>query len=123
MKNVMIIIGVVIVFLGVGLTGCKKKEIDETDLVGTWMNTASQGYSWKSIILNADGTAALTYWNNNTAGFCTWKVSGGKLVVTDVADKVLIDLDFKLGNGKTKLVLTGTPENVVMTGDGTYIKR
>ncbi len=122
MKNGLMIIGVVIVLLGVGLTGCKQ-EISQGDFVGSWVNTASQGYSWKRITLNADDTAELIYWNNNSAGPCTWKVEAGKLVVTDATDKVQIDLDYKFGGGKTKLVLSGTPENVVMTGDGTYLKQ
>lgn len=122
MKSKIPFIGIMIVFLGIGLTGCKQ-EISESDFVGTWANTAAEGYSWKSITLNGDGTAELTYWNNNTAGPCTWKVEAGKLVVTDAADNVHIDLDFKFGGGKTKLVLSGTPENVVMTGDGTYLKQ
>jgi hypothetical protein len=27
------------------------------------------------------------------------------------------------GGGKTKLILSGTPQNVAMTGDGTYIRQ
>jgi hypothetical protein len=122
MKNNILIIGIMMVLLGAGLAGCKQ-ETSKTDFVGTWMNAAQEGYSWKSITLNEDGTAELTYWNNNTASPCTWKVEAGKLVVNDAADKVLIDLDFKFGGRKSKLVLSGTPENVVMTGDGTYIKQ
>jgi hypothetical protein len=117
------IFGVVTVFLFFvfGLSGCKE-EITESSFVGTWVNTATEGYSWKSIMLNEDGTAELIYWNNNTAGPCTWKIGEGKLTVTDEMNKALIDLSYKF-RGKTKLVLTGTPENIVMTGDGTYIKQ
>jgi hypothetical protein len=104
-----------------GLIACKE-EIGDEYLVGTWVNTATEGYSWKSITLNLDGKAELIYWNNNTAGTCVWKISDTKLIVTDEAGKNLIDLEFKL-RSKTKLVLSGTPENVVMTGDGTYIKK
>ena len=122
MNKRLVIIAATLAFLGAGLAGCKQ-EINDGDFIGTWMNTASRGNSWKSITLNADGTAELTYWNNNTAGPCGWKTEDGRLIVSDAAGKVQIDLDFKFGGGKTKLVLSGTPENVVMTGDGTYLKQ
>jgi hypothetical protein len=86
------------------------------------MNTATSGYGWKSITLNANGTADLTYWNDNTAGPCTWALTEEKLVVTDEAGKVQIDLNYQFKIEK-KLVLSGTPKNVVMTGDGTYLKQ
>jgi hypothetical protein len=107
--------------LCLGLSGCKQ-EVGDENIVGTWMNAATEGYSWKSIVLHADGTAELIYWNDNTAGSCMWKISNEKLIVTDESGKNLIDLSYKL-RSKTKLVLTGTPENVVMTGDGTYEKK
>jgi hypothetical protein len=116
------IIGVVLVCMGIGLIGCRQ-DISQEDFLGTWVNQADRGYSWKKITLNLDGTAELTYWNNNTAGPCTWKFKAGKLLVADSANKVLIDLEAKFRGGKTKLVLTGTPKNVVMTGDGTYLRQ
>jgi hypothetical protein len=112
---------VIILVIFCGMSACKE-EIGSENLVGTWMNTATEGYSWKSITLNADGTADLLYWNNNTAGSCMWKTSDTNLIVTDEAGKNLIDLRYKF-RSTTKLVLTGTPENVVMTGDGTYLKK
>jgi len=120
--NRMFIFGVFFLCVVLYLSGCKREEISESSFIGTWANTATEGYSWKSITLNGDGTAELIYWNNNTAGPCTWKFDEEKLVVTDEANKTLIDLSYKF-RGKTKLVLTGTAENVVMTGDGTYIKQ
>ena len=104
------------------LWGCGKVVVDRDLFVGTWVNTATSGYSWKSITLNADGTADLTYWNDNTAGPCTWAFTEEKLVVTDQAGKVQIDLNYQFKSEK-KLVLSGTLKNVVMTGDGTYLKQ
>jgi hypothetical protein len=121
MKKHILVFGIVMMFVSIGLSGCKV-EVDESSFVGTWINTAEEGFSWKSITLLEDGTAELIYWNNNTAGPCTWKISEEKLIVTDEADKALIDLNYKFRN-KTKLVLSGTPENIVMSGDGTYIKK
>ena len=121
MKNHILKFGVIAVLAAIGLSGCKV-EVDESSFIGTWLNTATEGYSWKSISLHEDGTAELIYWNNNTAGPCTWKISEDKLIVTDEANKALIDLNYKF-RSKTKLVLSGTPENVVMSGDGIYIKQ
>lgn len=104
------------------LWGCGKIAVDEGFFVGTWVNTATTGYSWKSITLNADRTADLVYWNNLTAGPCTWTFTDQKLVVTDQAGRAQLDLHFRFKNAKT-LVLSGTPKNVVMTGDGKYIKQ
>lgn len=118
----MFFFSIVVLFVFLYSGGCKKAEISENNFVGTWVNTATEGFSWKNIALKEDGTAELTYWNNNTAGPCTWKCDEEKLIVTDQSNKTLIDLDYRF-RGKNKLVLTGTPENVVMTGDGTYIKQ
>ncbi len=120
-KNIFIS-GALVLFVFFGLIGCSKDEISKSSFIGTWVNTATEGFSWKTIALSEDGTAELVYWNNNTAGPCTWTISEEKLIVTDEANRALIDLSYKF-RGKTKLVLTGTPENVVMTGDGTYIKQ
>ncbi|UCE40265.1 MAG: hypothetical protein JSV17_12475 [Candidatus Aminicenantes bacterium] len=113
--------GIVVVLVVFGLIGCKE-AIDENSFIGTWVNTTTEGKSWKSFSLHGDGKAELIYWNNNTAGPCTWKISDEKLIVTDNAEKILIDLRYKF-RSKTKLVLSGTPENIVMSGDGIYIKQ
>jgi hypothetical protein len=121
MTKWIIIVVAIFLFISLGFLGCRE-EISEGDFVGTWVNTATEGYSWKSIRLNEDKTAELIYWNNNTAGPCTWKISEIKLTITDDNNRALIDLSYNF-RGKAKLVLSGTPENVVMTGDGTYIKQ
>lgn len=121
-KNRMFIFGILVLSSFLYLGGCKGEKISENSFLGTWINTATEGYSWKNITLNQDGTAGLVYWNNNTAGPCKWTFDAEKLVVKDESDKTLIDLDYKF-HGKKKLVLSGTPENVVMTGDGTYLKQ
>lgn len=121
MKNHLLVLWLVTAIMSIGGNGCKH-EIDASDFVGTWVNTASRGHSWKSITLNQDGTAELVYWNNNTAGPCTWRLKSLNLIVSDKDGRVLIDLRYRLP-GRTKLVLEGTPENIVMTGDGTYLKQ
>jgi hypothetical protein len=120
MRKQAVVIGAVAGLAILGFLGCRV-EVERSLFVGTWKNTATTGYSWGSIALHEDGTAELTYWNNNTAGPCTWTFTKEKLVVTDQAGKVQIDLNYKFQNAKT-LILNGTPENVVMTGDGKYIK-
>lgn len=114
------VLGTIAGLVILSLLGCRV-EVERSLFVGTWTNTATTGYSWKSISLHEDGTADLTYWNNNTAGPCSWTFTEEKLVVTDQAGKVQIDLNYKFRNAKT-LILSGTPENVVMTGDGKYLK-
>jgi hypothetical protein len=121
MRKKVIVHGTVAGLLIFGLWGCKIK-VDRSLFVGIWMNTATSGFLWKSMTLNEDGTADLTYWNNNTAGPCTWTFTDEKLNVIDRTNKVQIDLAYKFRNSRT-LILSGTPENEVMTGDGKYIKQ
>jgi hypothetical protein len=120
-KKHIFIIGITFVLLIVGLSGCTE-TYSKIDFEGTWLNTATKGNKWKSIELHNDGTANLTYWNNNNPGNCTWDISDDKLLVINEKGEEQINLSYEFKDKKT-LVLSGTPENLVLTGDGTYKKQ
>ena len=121
MKRKLIIPSLILIILIVRLSGCTE-TYSKNDFVGTWLNTATKGNEWKSIELSNDGTANLTYWNDNNAGNCSWYNTKNRLVVKNDNEKELINLSYEFKDKKT-LILTGTPENLVLTGDGTYKKQ
>jgi hypothetical protein len=103
-----------------GLSGCTE-TYSKSDFFGTWLNTATKGNKWKSIELHSNGKANLTYWNNYNPGNCTWDISKNKLIVIREDGEEQINLSYEFKDKKT-LILSGTPENLVLTGDGTYKK-
>lgn len=112
---------VILILLIVGLSGCAE-TYSKNDFVGTWLNTATKGNEWKSIELFNDGTANLAYWNNNNAGNCSWYNTKNRLIIQNENGKELINLSYVFEDKET-LMLSGTPENLVLTGDGTYKKQ
>jgi hypothetical protein len=100
MKKQLMIVGIVLIFLVVGFSGCSEKS-DEEKFVGTWKNTEP---SYNTITFQPDG-------NGSSSGLSMfWEIKDGKLVVTTSISGVPHETiyDYVFSNDDQSLTLTDT---------------
>lgn len=113
MKNQLIIIGITLLFLVVGLSGCNEKSTDEnlkSKFVGTWTSTGGAFYM-DIIVLYADGVASYTHHGSSEDYIHpgTWEVKGDKLIINRTDIGSLETFTFRFTNDET-LILTMDPD-------------
>ncbi len=107
MKKHLIVIGIVVLLLVVGLSGCNEISNpltgnDDNRFVGTWKNEYGA-----TITFFSDGTGSQT-----SVSF-QWEIKDGKLVMDWIIEgtKYSLVYNYSFSNNDTTLTLT-TPENV-----------
>jgi len=107
MKKQLVIIGVTLILLIVGLSGCNEEKntinTEKNKFIGTWQNT-TLGYT-TTITLFSNGTSKV-----NT-GNATWGLKDGKLVITLALTGQPTEYPYTFSNNDRTLTLT--PPNAV----------
>jgi hypothetical protein len=97
MKKQLVVIGIVILLLAVGLSGC---EGVDNRFVGTWFHNVK----YPKYTFNEDKTYSITGING------TWDIKDGKLVLKHDSITEIYDFNFSMDN--TRLTLTGVSEGI-----------
>jgi hypothetical protein len=108
MKKHLVIIGIVVLFMTVGLSGCNQVNNtltpEKNRFVGTWMNTSTSGTT-NTIIFYSNGTfsAPLLQWNGN------WDVKDNKLVTKAIGtngSENIFEYTYVFSNNNSTLTIT-----------------
>ena len=103
MKKQLMIVGIIVIFLTVGLSGCNEEKdtssnpntTEENRFLGTWYNN-----SW-TITFFSDGTYTESFQAD------PWEIKDGKLLLYSDSSKVSFGLfDYDFSDNETKLTLT-----------------
>jgi len=111
MRGKYVIVGLIVLLITVGLSGCTNPLSDKDKFVGAWSGTYSYGGIGGlsvSITFLSDGTYSARLPLTTESG--TWDVKDGKLVKQGGSNPMVIYSYSFTGNDKS-LILTSTTEN------------
>lgn len=101
MNKQLLIVGIAILLLAVGLSGCNEQtgtSSEENKFLGTWTDNTGEITTFYS-----DGTFTSKLWNVTGTG--TWEIKDGKLKTVFIGG-ILLDYDYSFSNNDETLTLT-----------------
>jgi len=114
MKKQLMIVGIIVILLTVGLSGCNEQS-DEEKIIGTWTysiiynnNTLNASYIFSS---NKTLEIITSYINKVYTTNGTWSFTDNKLLLT-LEGQDTITSDYKFSNNNRKLTLTDGSGNI-----------
>ena len=119
MKKQLMIVGIIVILLTVGLSGCNEDnntiQSDEDKFIGTWTysfiynnNTLNASYIFSS---NKKLEVISSYIDEVRTSNGTWSITDNKLLMY-LEGKDTITIDYEFSNNNTKLILTDSSGNV-----------
>ena len=113
MKKQFAIIGIIILLVTVGLSGCNTSSRDEDKFIGSWKGTYSYGGNFTrkvpvTIMFLSDGTysASLPMIIDNG----TWNIEDGKFDKTIDSEPTVV-YSYSFANNNTSLLLTSSSQS------------
>ena len=110
MRKQLIVIGIIVIFIIIGLSGCNEKSIkpkseaDKDKFIGTWTKDSTDSF----LTLASDGT----YTSSSTSG--TWSIKDGKLVLDFIykGQNSTTPFNYTFSNDYKTLTLTTIETNI-----------
>jgi len=118
MRKHRIIIGLTLILLIVGLTGCTDNNLsaDRAKFIGTWyiQDAATHGILWTFIFLENGSFIEFEHGYNSYVNG-TWNVKGGRLLeLYSRNDTTPMILNYVFSNNDTVITLNGDTGNMVL---------
>ena len=119
MKKQLIVVGIIVIFLIVGLSGCNSNSTksDEEKLIGIWIYSISLGNETASasyVFLSNKMFKIITSYNGEVYTVNgTWNIMDNKLLITLEGQDTVIN-DYIFSNNDTKLKISDSSGSTVV---------
>jgi len=117
MKKQIVIVGIIVLLVCVGLSGCSNNPFDteKNKFVGTWKTNSTESFNpanLGTVIFFSDGTLSLS-----GLGGMKYEIKDGKLVISTNNNELQYTFEYSFSNSNTVLTLSlvGTDNPVVYT--------
>ena len=111
MEKQLVIVGIIVLLIAVGLSGCTNPLSDKSKFVGAWSGTYQLPPLSNlpvSITFLSDGTYSASFFSGSESG--TWDITDGKLVKTAGSNPTLV-YTYSFSNNDKSVTVTSTTQN------------